>query len=128
MLDVLRSCLDRLSELGTYSYSFAHLEDQELSIDWCEAEDLWQHLLELGLRDPGERGDVVAALAADDGGPGSALVIPLKGERRRRRVATVAAAAAAAVFLFVALPEMLGDRPYDPKPTAWLHAVGSSER
>jgi hypothetical protein len=39
----------------------------------------------------------------------------------RRMLPRVAALAMAAITLFVALPEMLGDRPYDPKPSAWLH-------
>jgi hypothetical protein len=35
-------------------------------------------------------------------------------------VARILAAAAALVVLLVGLPELFGDKPYDPKPTAWL--------
>lgn len=42
------------------------------------------------------------------------------GMRRPAHVfSRIAAAAILLVFLFVALPEMLGDRPYDPKPSTW---------
>jgi hypothetical protein len=30
------------------------------------------------------------------------------------------AAAAIGALLFVGLPESLGDRPYDPRPSAWI--------
>ena len=47
----------------------------------------------------------------------------------RRALPRFAAAAVAAITLLVALPEMLGDRPYDPRPSAWIHAAtGSHQR
>ena len=45
-------------------------------------------------------------------------------QRRAARLTSIkraAAAAAVAVALLVALPEMLGDKPYDPKPSSVLH-------
>lgn len=39
---------------------------------------------------------------------------------RRHPVRALVAAAAAIAFLFVGLPELLGDKPYDPRPTAWV--------
>jgi hypothetical protein len=48
--------------------------------------------------------------------------------RVRRAAPRLAALAAAAIMLFVALPEMLGDRPYDPRPSAWVHAATGSHQ
>jgi hypothetical protein len=38
-------------------------------------------------------------------------------------VPRVVAVAAAVILLLVAVPEMLGDKPYDPKPSAWPRSV-----
>jgi cephalosporin hydroxylase len=47
--------------------------------------------------------------------------------RRSRPILTrVAAAAALLVALFVLLPELLGDRPYDPRPSSWPHDITGS--
>jgi cephalosporin hydroxylase len=46
---------------------------------------------------------------------------PVRPSHRTR--VHVATAAALLVFLFVLLPEMLGDRPYDPRPSSWPHDV-----
>jgi cephalosporin hydroxylase len=40
--------------------------------------------------------------------------------RTRRGAAVLVAAAAIGALLFVGLPESLGDRPYDPRPSAWI--------
>jgi cephalosporin hydroxylase len=42
---------------------------------------------------------------------------------RRRALARVAAAVALLLLVFVGLPELLGDRPYDPRPSVWPDQV-----
>ena len=41
-------------------------------------------------------------------------------ERRRSAPVRVVAALALLLFVLVALPELLGDKPYDPEPSAWM--------
>jgi len=44
--------------------------------------------------------------------------------RRRRRISSrFTAAAVLLILLFVVLPEVLGDKPYDPRPSSWPTAV-----
>lgn len=43
-----------------------------------------------------------------------------RARARRRAGRSLVVAIAALAFLFVALPEALGDHPYDPRPTAWV--------
>jgi len=45
------------------------------------------------------------------------------GTARRRALTRVAAAVAVLLFLFAGLPELIGDRPYDPRPSTWPDAV-----
>lgn len=45
----------------------------------------------------------------------------------RRAFSHLAAAATLLLSLFVVLPEALGDRPYDPRPSALLHRASDSE-
>jgi cephalosporin hydroxylase len=53
--------------------------------------------------------------------------VPATAERTarpvRRRRTRITALAALLVFFSVALPEMLGDRPYDPRPSSWPEDV-----
>jgi cephalosporin hydroxylase len=42
---------------------------------------------------------------------------------RRRVLTRVAAAVAILLFAFVGLPELIGDRPYDPRPSTWSDRV-----
>jgi cephalosporin hydroxylase len=42
---------------------------------------------------------------------------------RRPVLTRVAAAVALALFVFVGIPELIGDRPYDPRPSTWSDAV-----
>lgn len=45
------------------------------------------------------------------------------GRRRQRAIRVFAAAAVTLVLVLVGLPELMGDRPFDPEPTAWAHDV-----
>jgi Sulfotransferase family len=49
--------------------------------------------------------------------------LPAPRSRRARIGTRVAVAAAALALLFVLLPEMLGDRPYDPRPSSWAARI-----
>jgi cephalosporin hydroxylase len=46
------------------------------------------------------------------------------GRPSRQRGTRIAAATALLVSVFVFLPEMLGDRPYDPRPSTWATHLG----
>jgi cephalosporin hydroxylase len=49
---------------------------------------------------------------------------PAANTRRERKLAPrLITAVLAAAFVFVALPEVLGDRPYDPHPSAWPRII-----
>ena len=66
----------------------------------------------LALREPAE---LERWLAQDPGlAPAAAPTRAGRGERARRRTAVVAVAVAAGFVLFGAVPELLGDRPYNP--------------
>ena len=72
--------------------------------------------------------DLSAQLKTLEHGPRQIRVpsLPRFGEPRTARLATRLAATAVAVLLvFAVVPELLGDRPYDPKPSSWVRAVES---
>ena len=46
----------------------------------------------------------------------------------RRFVFRLAAAFVLLFTLFVAVPEMLGDHPYDPRPSSWFHATSRGQQ
>jgi cephalosporin hydroxylase len=63
---------------------------------------------------------------AGQGALPEAPVVPLDARRRRAeerepssRLPRIAAAVAFVLLVFLILPELIGDRPYDPRPSAW---------
>jgi Glycosyl transferases group 1 len=139
-------CAPDLSDLGSICAELVRDDEERERIAWNARDFFDRYLHRRQLAAYYIEQITHASAAASDSHPVSRRVPPSPqrialdealasqaGRRRtsrpvRRALPRLAALAMAAITLLVALPEMLGDRPYDPRPSSWIHAATGHHR